>query len=162
MRSERACLSLQSLGWGGHPPCCCYCRNASPVRKWKYSSSLVRQWISRGLGISVEQTRSWWKQLVNRLANNPAHTGRDGHPRRRAVTDSEGLGKAQLWAREGPPLSFHPLNSESQTIVEVSLARCLFYWVYLYTSSETVGLFEAKEMTCALRLFLPWSFLCKW
>lgn len=57
--------------------CCCYCFKCQPCQSnMELSSALVKQWVSWGLGISVEQVGSWCKQLVKACASRLAHTQR--------------------------------------------------------------------------------------
>lgn len=76
--------------------------NASPISTWKYSSPLVRQRVSRGLGIAVEQERSRWKQLVKTLANSLAHTQRRWTSPETSRHWLRGTGKSTPLGQGGP------------------------------------------------------------
>ena len=57
--------------------CCCYCFTCQTCQcRLERSFTLVKEWVSRGLGISVEQVRSWWKQLVTTCVSRLAHEQR--------------------------------------------------------------------------------------
>ena len=98
--------------------CCCDCFKCQPCQSYmELSSTLVKQWVSWGLGISVEQVRSWWKQLAKTCASRLAHSQRRcTFSQKYTFVASEDMGTAHLWDRESTFLSLFSLNSESKVI----------------------------------------------
>lgn len=64
----------------GASTCSCHCLECQSCQSSvQLSSVLVKQWVLWGLGISAEQVRSRWKQLVKSWASRLAHTQRKMH-----------------------------------------------------------------------------------
>lgn len=100
---------------------------------WKYSSTLIRQWISRGLGISIKQARNWWRQLVKASARSLAGTQRRHTSSETAHCCLRGTGKKNI---SGPGTIFllvcspWTLNPRSLMKIILWFIRSLFTGLY--------------------------------
>lgn len=95
------------------------------------SSTLVKQWVSWGLGISTEQVRSWGKQFIKPHARRPAHTQRTcAFSLRPSLLPPRTWGKAHFWAKGRHLLS---LNSGSKVTRGSSISLCYITvsWGYM-------------------------------
>lgn len=108
-----------------------------------------------GLGILVEQARSWRRQLVKTLAKSLAHT----QSRWTSTRDKPALTQRD-WEKHtfGPGRGFLPgftqWTQNPRFLWECQSARHLFYGFPFCNSSEVVGLFEVNRKWRVLLRYL--------